>query len=174
MNKMKHRNIMKKQQMKRHLLVYAVSTLAVLFVTQCESAPAKEEPVVAVREGADQVNEQLKKLTVYNFPLNQSKLSQAAYRQWKDENLVALKAIAAGMEEGLKLEITGHTDNIGGEKYNQDLGRRRAQYIADQLANDGMSRNRMVTRSAGYSSPLPGEAGNSAKNRRVTFRVVAK
>lgn len=71
------------------------------------------------------------------------------------------------------VEITGHTDNVGTEAFNQDLSERRAASVSAALARYGVSPGRMLARGAGELRPL---ADNStpegrARNRRVDVLV---
>jgi len=70
---------------------------------------------------------------------------------------------------GLKLEIGGHTDNIGGRDYNLKLSEQRAATIVAALVAQGIAADRL--RAAGYGPDKPiadneKEEGR-AKNRRV-------
>ncbi|GIV34129.1 MAG: cell envelope biogenesis protein OmpA [Chitinophagales bacterium] len=81
--------------------------------------------------------------------------------------------------EKFTLEIIGHCDSVGSEKYNQELGRRRAQSAADYLMKKGIAPERLTLISKGESEPLmPNSKPNGqddpvgrAHNRRVEFKV---
>jgi OOP family OmpA-OmpF porin len=71
------------------------------------------------------------------------------------------------------LTIVGHTDGVGSQEYNLDLGLRRADSTRDYLASIGIPSSRMVTRSAGKLEPIATnetEAGR-ARNRRIEIRT---
>jgi outer membrane protein OmpA-like peptidoglycan-associated protein len=73
----------------------------------------------------------------------------------------------------LKIEIRGYTDNTGNETSNQKLSEKRAQAVLEELAKNGVSRDRMSSMGFGESNPI---ADNNTKegraiNRRVTFDV---
>jgi outer membrane protein OmpA-like peptidoglycan-associated protein len=75
---------------------------------------------------------------------------------------------------GLKIEISGHTDNSGGETYNQYLSEKRAGEVYHFLTGKGIAAQRLSFKGFGASRPI---AGNStpegrAQNRRTEFRVV--
>jgi len=40
---------------------------------------------------------------------------------------------------GLKIEVRGHTDNIGEKGYNQKLSERRADAVAEYMIKNGIS-----------------------------------
>jgi OOP family OmpA-OmpF porin len=70
---------------------------------------------------------------------------------------------------GMNVELQGHTDNIGTKEYNMGLSLRRANAVADYLANNGISKDRLTTKGFGFSKPVAlnsTEIGRSL-NRRV-------
>ena len=76
----------------------------------------------------------------------------------------------------LKIEISGHTDNIGTDNYNQKLSENRAKAVVDFLVQHGIDGARL--KYAGYGSKQPvatnyTEEGR-AKNRRVEFKILEK
>lgn len=71
----------------------------------------------------------------------------------------------------LKIEIQGHTDSAGSEKYNQTLSEKRANAVKDYLASKGINANRMTAKGYGESMPVASndtEEGRAA-NRRATL-----
>ncbi len=84
-----------------------------------------------------------------------------------------LAAIAASCP-AKKLEIGGHTDNIGSPSYNQALSERRAVAVSHVLAQFGVARDRLSA--VGYGETVP-VAGNKtqegrALNRRIEIKIV--
>jgi len=76
----------------------------------------------------------------------------------------------------LRLEIRGHTDNVGSQEYNQPLSEARAQVVMDAIAAAGIAPNRLRSRGFGASMPIATnetEEGRS-QNRRTEFVVIAK
>ena len=74
----------------------------------------------------------------------------------------------------LKIEISGHTDNLGDGKQNQRLSEERALAVKAFLVTEGCSENNMSTIGYGASKPIASndsEAGR-AKNRRVELRFL--
>lgn len=78
--------------------------------------------------------------------------------------------ILAPRDDLVLIEVAGHTDSIGDDDYNQDLSVRRAQSVADYLADNGVSRNRM--RVVGYGETRPKVANDTPENRQKNRRVV--
>lgn len=70
-----------------------------------------------------------------------------------------------------EVAIHGHTDNVGGAKYNQDLSLRRAESVKAYLVSKGVTAERMSTRGYGFVKPIADNATaqGRAKNRRIEF-----
>jgi len=75
----------------------------------------------------------------------------------------------------LTIAIEGHTDTQGSDEYNQKLGLQRARTVMNELAAQGVDRNRISTASVGEAKPLLGQNATWARavNRRVEFQVKA-
>jgi outer membrane protein OmpA-like peptidoglycan-associated protein len=76
----------------------------------------------------------------------------------------------------LKLEIQGHTDNVGTIEYNQKLSEARAQAVMEELIKRGVEARCLRFRGFGMSQPVAPndtEEGRS-KNRRTQFMIIAK
>jgi outer membrane protein OmpA-like peptidoglycan-associated protein len=76
----------------------------------------------------------------------------------------------------LKLEMSGHTDDVGEAAMNQDLSQRRAQAVVAYLTQHGIAAARLSA--VGYGETKP-EVPNTSKlnrqlNRRTEFKVTAK
>jgi peptidoglycan-associated lipoprotein len=89
----------------------------------------------------------------------------------------ALDAFAAQLKtenKNVYVEIQGHTDNVGGEQYNNQLGEQRAQAVRDYLAKQGIPLFRMQTISYGESAPVADNSTREgrAANRRVVLVVL--
>ncbi len=71
----------------------------------------------------------------------------------------------------VKLEIQGHTDNVGSATYNLNLSERRAQSVRMYLVSHGVPPDRLTSKGYGLERPIvPNDtAGNRALNRRVQF-----
>ena len=71
------------------------------------------------------------------------------------------------------LTVVGHTDNVGTDKYNQDLSQRRALSVAQYLESKKVNPVRLATAGKGESEPVASnstEAGRQ-QNRRVEIYV---
>jgi len=77
--------------------------------------------------------------------------------------------------------VTGHTDRIGSQAYNQKLSERRANTVRDYLVSKGVARDKIETLGMGKTQPVPGVVCNQkslkelivclAPNRRVEVEV---
>jgi hypothetical protein len=88
------------------------------------------------------------------------------------EKLAKIAGIVSS-HPGLKLEVEGHTDSVGGDEYNQQLSEKRAQAARDYLVNQGVSSNLIVSRGFGKTKPVaPNDTSEGRrKNRRVEMVV---
>jgi len=75
------------------------------------------------------------------------------------------------MNKTYKIEILGHTDNVGSKEYNQKLSEDRAIAVADYLILHGIEKERITSIGYGSSNPITDNLTESgrAKNRRVEF-----
>jgi len=77
----------------------------------------------------------------------------------------------AGKLEGRaydRLEIVGHADRIGSDKYNLALSRRRAEAVRDYLAGKGVDATRVRAEAVGETQPVSGDSckGMDPANRK--------
>jgi outer membrane protein OmpA-like peptidoglycan-associated protein len=88
-----------------------------------------------------------------------------------DEAVTAMKEDAT-----LRLEIEGHTCNIGTNEYNLALGERRAQAVRDYLTSRGIGADRLRTVSYGEERPKHDNAREETRrlNRRAALVVNLK
>ena len=100
------------------------------------------------------------------FAFNRADLSPAARK--------ALDAQAAWLSANpdIRMSVTGHTDLVGGEAFNQKLGLRRAQAAARYLVARGIAADRVeAVESRGESEPKVDTDEPEAKNRRAVTSV---
>ena len=73
------------------------------------------------------------------------------------------------------IEVQGHTDNTGTDKYNMALSKRRAASVSNYLISKGISSRRTTTK--GYGESAPNYSNDTedgrAQNRRVEFLITA-
>ncbi|MEM7177974.1 MAG: OmpA family protein [Pseudomonadota bacterium] len=87
-------------------------------------------------------------------------------------NRLAAIAIQCVNQEGLKLEIDGHTDNVGDEGTNLALSEKRAKAVYDALVERGVQGEGLTTKGFGAERPLASNDTDEgrARNRRIDFR----
>ena len=69
----------------------------------------------------------------------------------------------------LRVEIEGHTDDVGEAKPNQLLSQKRAQSVVEYLVKAGVARGRI--KAIGYGKTRPLVTNNSEENRRLNRRI---
>ena len=74
----------------------------------------------------------------------------------------------------LRVEISGHTDDIGSPEANLALSRQRAQAVVSYLTKAGIAQTRLVTKGLGETAPVAPNSLESgrAQNRRIEFKVL--
>ncbi len=74
----------------------------------------------------------------------------------------------------LKVEISGHTDNVGNEDYNLKLSRKRAISVVKKLAEAGIEKNRLKPVGYGSKSPVASNETETGRqqNRRTEFKIL--
>ncbi len=75
----------------------------------------------------------------------------------------------------MRIRITGHTDNVGSERYNKKLSEGRAKSVFDEMVNRGIDPSRMEWNGRGSKEPIESnktEEGR-AENRRVEFTILS-
>jgi len=80
---------------------------------------------------------------------------------------------------GYKIEIEGHTDSVGSEKYNQALSERRAAAVKEYLLKHGMidtQKDMVMTKGYGEDKPIADNSTEKGRfeNRRVEILVLEK
>lgn len=73
----------------------------------------------------------------------------------------------------LKIELSGHTDNVGNEEYNLNLSQRRADAVRTYLTSRGVDKNRVTAVGYGITRPVESNdnADGRASNRRTEFEI---
>ena len=73
----------------------------------------------------------------------------------------------------VKIEVTGHTDSVGGRDFNKTLSQQRARSVVTFLSQRGVAGPRVEAAGFGDTRPLvPNDTeANRAKNRRIEFKV---
>jgi outer membrane protein OmpA-like peptidoglycan-associated protein len=74
------------------------------------------------------------------------------------------------------IEISGHTDDVGGDAFNQTLSQNRAKAVYNYLIAGGINAARLVYKGYGEKQPIAPNTSdeNRAKNRRTEFKIIGK
>ena len=94
----------------------------------------------------------------------------------KSESISELEKVGKFLSDNpnIKIEISGHTDNVGTEESNRVLSEKRAGSVSDYLVSKGIVKTRI--KSIGYGSKKPlvdnDSESNRQINRRIEFRIL--
>jgi outer membrane protein OmpA-like peptidoglycan-associated protein len=103
----------------------------------------------------------------YLFDFDKSVIKKKYYSKL-DEIAVMIKK-----DPKLKVEVQGHTDSVGSDKYNMGLSMRRANAVRDYLIKKGgIAADRLTAVGFGESKPIAPNTTKEgrAKNRRVELQ----
>lgn len=93
----------------------------------------------------------------------------------RDDSYALLYEWASALQSedlsGATIKVLGHTDSVGSEEANMNLGQRRANAVKDRLVEDGVIPSRFLIISYGESQPYVSNSTESGRsiNRRVEF-----
>jgi OOP family OmpA-OmpF porin len=73
-----------------------------------------------------------------------------------------------------RIEISGHSDDVGKPEDNLDLSQRRADAVKNWFVSKGIDAKRIETRGAGQNEPILDNKGPDGrqKNRRIEFKLI--
>jgi OOP family OmpA-OmpF porin len=103
-----------------------------------------------------------------NFDFDRATLRQ------EDRDIID-KDVATLKEWGnIKIEVSGHTDSVGSDRYNMGLSLRRADTVRSYLINKGIAADRLVTKGYGESQPIASNDTEEGRfqNRRVELNQI--
>jgi len=88
------------------------------------------------------------------------------------EKLAKVAGIISG-HPGLRLDVEGHTDSVGGDDYNQRLSEQRGAAVRDFLTEQGMLKSSVTAKGFGKAQPVASNdtAEGRQQNRRVEMVV---
>ncbi|GAB3815760.1 OmpA family protein [Pontibacter rugosus] len=74
----------------------------------------------------------------------------------------------------IKIEISGHTDDVGSDQANQVLSERRAKAVVDYLSGNGIGKERFRYKGYGETKPVKPNTSEEDRqlNRRIEMRVL--
>ncbi len=96
----------------------------------------------------------------------------------KSESFAELENVIKFLNDNstVRLEISGHTDNVGSLKSNSKLSQDRAQSVVNYLVTKGINVSRLEAKGYAFSQPLSTNdtPDGRAQNRRVEFKILSK
>jgi outer membrane protein OmpA-like peptidoglycan-associated protein len=97
---------------------------------------------------------------------------KSSLRPLAREKLAKVAGIVSG-HPGLRLEVEGHTDSVGGDAYNQQLSEQRGASVRDYLTQEGMAAGSVTAKGFGKSQPVASNdtAAGRQQNRRVELVI---
>jgi type IX secretion system PorP/SprF family membrane protein len=103
----------------------------------------------------------------FGFDFNSSDMDESSSKYLTD------LAEALNENPDLKIELTGHTDNVGSAKFNLKLSYERAATIKDELVKRGVSEKRISVFGKGLTVPLNRNltSQDRSENRRVEMKI---
>lgn len=140
---------------------------------QVAQVPAEAEPTQeqqAVMNCQQQLNDAMTGKTIL-FETNKSAIKRDSLAL-----LDSLSGIIANCKDviaGRGIQVSGHTDSVGNDAYNQNLSTQRADAVKDYLVKKGVDSALIKSAGFGESQPIASndtEAGRS-QNRRITFDI---
>lgn len=107
-------------------------------------------------------------LTDMNFDTAKWDIKPEFYKKL-DEVAIILKK-----NPSLKIEVQGHTDNMGSARYNKMLSGKRAKAVMEYLVGKGTAPSRLSHAGYGFSRPLASNKTpeGRARNRRVALKPI--
>lgn len=116
----------------------------------------------------NELNEENLALRINNlfFGTKEYNLDKTSYPELNRLAIIIKKSI------NVKIEICGHTDNVGEENYNIELSLKRANTVKDYLVKSGCNANQISVKGLGPSQPLV--SNNSEKGKYINRRVEIK
>ena len=103
-----------------------------------------------------------------NFKSGSAVLTQNSYNSLN--NLAEL----LNLKDSLKIELAGHTDNVGKDAENLQLSKKRAEAVRNFLIKKGVPINRLVAKGYGETQPVAynNTPEGRKENRRTEIRIL--
>lgn len=160
---------------RRRLLLAATAFAATLVLSGCQTPPAPAPTPVntkATREAEFKRLGFVQTAEGWEYAFTGKILFETASDALDPDSQATAARIGQAL---LKLDVThlrieGHTDNVGAAAFNQVLSLRRAEVVAQAMAQQGLPKSDMVTKGWGAERPI---ADNSTADGRLQNRRVA-
>jgi len=108
------------------------------------------------------------------------RLNQLIFSQGKadidPDSYQELDEVVAMMRDNMQIviQLEGHTDNVGNEKANLALSKKRVEAVKAYIVSKGIQKNRIRTKAFGGANPVSNASTPEARNinRRVEMRIL--
>jgi outer membrane protein OmpA-like peptidoglycan-associated protein len=94
----------------------------------------------------------------------------------QEKSITELQKIIRYLNENpaTRIEISGHTDNVGSVTYNRQLSENRAKSVYNYLTKNGVDPKRMMPKGYGADKPVGSNDTEEGRqlNRRIEFKVI--
>ena len=94
----------------------------------------------------------------------------------KEKSRTELEKVTKFLKDNatVRVEIGGHTDNVGSIPYNQQLSEKRAEAVKNFLQQNGISSTRLIAKGYGQERPVADNKTEEGKqlNRRIEFKLI--
>lgn len=139
-----------------------------------EPAPQPEPPPEPAPEPEPQPEPEREVIFEFSSQVT-FELDSARLRPEAEVELNEAAALLKQHPEITRVEVAGHTCDLGTESYNQGLSERRAAAVREYLVDEGVEAGRLVTRGYGESRPkVPNSSEANRKQNRRTELVVLR
>lgn len=118
----------------------------------------------------------LKKMTTGAKIVVQNILFNSGNSTLKGESFRELDKLASLLMDNnnIRIEVSGHTDNVGGSAINKKLSKARALSVMNYLVSKGVEQSRVEYEGYGFDEPIAPNTTEDgrAQNRRVEIKVI--
>lgn len=122
----------------------------------------------ASNDGCPVIENEVFNTRMINFETGKATLTAESKRSLRE----GAALINSGDFATLKIEVQGHTDNVGSDEYNHKLSHRRADAVRLELIKNGVSPDRLTA--TGYGEEKPIADNTTAEGRALNRRVELK
>lgn len=95
----------------------------------------------------------------------------------KSESFTELNRVIEFLQQNpnIKIELSGHTDNVGNDEFNKTLSQKRADSVMAYLVTNGIDPTRLLAKGYGMEKPVADNTTEEGKamNRRVEFTILS-
>lgn len=112
---------------------------------------------------------------VRNYTLEDVYFETGSYKLTED-SWVAMHKLLQALEFNpkMKVEIAGHTDNVGNPQANLNLSQQRANSLVNWLVKKGINQERLIAKGYGDKEPVADNSSpeGRSRNRRTEIRII--